>query len=221
MIESGHGGQGMRRQEAVADRSMEAQETGAPSGEPWSAISARLGVLQVLPDMMPNGPARAAVDMAAAVVAAGGRAVVASGGGPLVVDLMRCGAIHILVPFHNSGALARWTNIRRLVRLIRRHRISIVHARQPDSAWLARKAAEDGGCWFITTCHGFHDASTAAARRHNAVMAEASRVIAVSRTVAEHLRVHYPMPSGRLWIVPPGIDLIRFDPTRVGAERIA
>src|SRR5689334_7477293 len=151
----------MRRQEAVADRSMEASETEpqsavSPNWEPWSAISDRFGVLQVLPDMMPNGPARAAVDMAAAVVAAGGRAVVASGGGPLVVDLLRCGAEHILVPFHNTGTFARWSNIRRLLRLIRRHRISIVHARQPDSAWLARKAAEDGGCWFITTCHGFH-----------------------------------------------------------------
>ncbi len=216
----------MRRQEAVADRTMEAPQTepqsaGRQNWEPWSAISDRFGVLQVLPDMMPNGPARAAVDMAAAVVAAGGRAAVASGGGPLVVDLLRCGAAHILVPFHNTGTFARWSNIRRLVRAIRRHRISIIHARQPDSAWLALKAAETGGCWFTTTCHGFHDASTAAARRYNAVMAQASRVIAVSQTLAEHLRVHYPMPSGRLWVVPPGIDLIRFDPTHVGAERIA
>jgi glycosyltransferase involved in cell wall biosynthesis len=52
-------------------------------------------------------------------------------------------------------------------------------------------------------------------------MAQASRVIAVSETVAEYLRIHYPMPSGRLWVVPPGIDLMRFDPTRVSAERIA
>ncbi|HEX3065795.1 MAG TPA: glycosyltransferase, partial [Dongiaceae bacterium] len=136
----------MRRQEAVANRSMEAQDTEphsteSYSAESWSAVSARLGVLQVLPDMMPNGPARAAVDMAAAVVAAGGRAVVASGGGPLVVDLQRCGATHILVPFHNTGAFARWTNIRRLMKAIRRYRVAIVHARQPDSAWLALKAA--------------------------------------------------------------------------------
>jgi len=216
----------MRRQEAVANRSMEAQDTEphsteSYSAESWSAVSARLGVLQVLPDMMPNGPARAAVDMAAAVVAAGGRAVVASGGGPLVVDLQRCGATHILVPFHNTGAFARWTNIRRLMKAIRRYRVAIVHARQPDSAWLALKAAQYCGSWFITTCHGFHDASNAAARRHNAVMAQATRVIAVSDTVAQHLRMHYPMPNGRLWVVPPGIDLLRFDPRRVGAERIA
>jgi glycosyltransferase involved in cell wall biosynthesis len=203
----------MRRQEAATEDSH--------SMEPWSAVSARLGVLQVLPDMMSNGPARAAVDMAAAVVAAGGRSVVASGGGPLVVDLQRCGATHITVPFHNAGAFARWANVRRLMRAMKRHRIAIVHARVPETAWLAKKAAQICGAWFLVTCHGNHDTSTAAARRRNAVMAYAERVIAVSETVAEHLRMSYPMPSGRLSVVPPGIDLQRFDPARVSAERIA
>jgi glycosyltransferase involved in cell wall biosynthesis len=208
----------MRRQEAAVE---DGHDMNAHGQEPWSAISARLGVLQVLPDMMSNGPARAAVDMAAAVMAAGGRAVVASGGGPLVVDLLRCGATHILVPFQNTGAFARWANVRRLMKAMRQYRIAIVHARVPDSAWLARKAAQMSGAWFVVTCHGNHETSTAAARRRNAVMAYAERVIAVSETVAEHLRVNYPMPSGRLSVVPPGIDLQRFDPTRVSAERIA
>jgi len=203
----------MRRQEAAAGdtHSMEA----------WSAVSARLGVLQVVPDMMPNGPARATVDLAAAVVAAGGRAVVASGGGPLVVDLLRCGATHILVPFHHVSAFARWSNLRRLMRAIRKYRISVVHGRVPESAWLGKKAAQLSGAWFVVTCHGNHDVSSIVARRRNAVMAYAERVIAVSQTVADYLRANYPMPSGRLSVVPPGIDLLRFDPTHIGAERIA
>lgn len=202
-------------------RQSEAATDDTHNTEPWALVSARLGVLQVLPDMMSNGPARAAVDISAAVVAAGGRAVVASGGGPLVVDLHRCGATHILVPFHATGAFARWTNMRRLMRAIRRYRISIVHARVPDSAWLAKKAAQIAGAWFVVTCHGKHDAGSTAMRRRNSVMAYAERVLAVSETVAEHLRIHYPMPSGRLSVINPGIDLQRFDPARVGAERIA
>jgi glycosyltransferase involved in cell wall biosynthesis len=107
------------------------------------------------------------------------------------------------------------------MKAIRHYRIAIVHARVPESAWLAKKAAQYCGAWFVVTCHGNHDAGNPAARRRNAVMAYAERVVAVSETVAEHLRVHYPMPSGRLSVVPPGIDLQRFDPTRVSAERIA
>jgi glycosyltransferase involved in cell wall biosynthesis len=188
--------------------------------DPWSAVSARLGVLQILPDMMPNGPARATVDMAAAVVAAGGRAVVVSAGGPLVVDLLRCGATHILIPFHNASALARWANMRRLMRAMREHRIAIVHARVPETAWMAKKAAQVCGAYFVVTCHGNHDAGNPADHKRNAVMAYAERVIAVSQSVAEHMRAHYPMPSDRLTVVPPGIDLQRFDPSRVGAERM-
>ena len=119
-----------------------------------------------------------------------------------MVDLQRCGATHILVPFHNAGAFARWANVRRLMRAMKRHRIAIVHARVPETAWLAKKAAQICGIWFVVTCHGNHDTSTAAARRRNAVMAYAERVIAVSETVAEHLRTSYPMPSGRLSVVP-------------------
>jgi len=185
------------------------------STDPWDALSARLGVLQILPDLRVSGPARAAVDVAAAVAAAGGRAVVVSAGGPLVGDLLRCGATHVNETFHGEGAYGRWANFRKLTKLIRQHKISIVHVRVPAGAVLARKAADAMGCFFVATCHGMHEADGAGGDE----LAQAHRVIAVSHTVARHLSAHYPM-SGRLSVVPPGIDLQHFDPARVGAERI-
>ena len=164
-----------------------------------------------------SGPARAAVDVAAAVAAAGGRAVVVSAGGPLVGDLLRCGAIHVNETLAGEGAYGRWANFRKLTRLIRQHKISIVHVRVPTSAQLARRAADAMGCFFVATCHGMHETDGAAAQKGGDVLAQAHRVIAVSHTVARHLSAHYPM-SGRLTVVPPGIDLQRFDPARVTAE---
>jgi glycosyltransferase involved in cell wall biosynthesis len=189
------------------------------STDPWAAVSARLGVLQILPDLGVSGPARAAVDLAASVTAAGGRAVVASAGGPLVGDLLRCGATHITETFSGEGKLGRWANARKLDRIIRRHGISIVHVRVPANAWFYRKAADEAGCWFVATCHGLHETQGPAAAKGGAVLAQAHRVIAVSHTVARHLSAHYPM-VGRLSVVPPGIDLQRFDPARVTAERM-
>ncbi len=189
------------------------------STDPWAALSARLGVLQILPNMGVSGPARAAVDVAAAVAAAGGRAVVVSAGGPLVGDLLRCGAIHVNETLAGEGAYGRWANFRKLTRLIRQHKISIVHVRVPTSALLARRAADAMGCFFVATCHGMHETDGAAAQKGGDVLAQAHRVIAVSHTVARHLSAHYPM-SGRLSVVPPGIDLQRFDPARVTAERM-
>jgi glycosyltransferase involved in cell wall biosynthesis len=190
------------------------------SMDPWAAISARLGVLQVVPDMGPNGPARAAVDIAAGVVAAGGRAVVVSAGGRLVADLQRCGATHIVMPLAIDNAIGRWASLRKLVKLIREQRIAIVHARVPGPAWLAKQAAKEAGVFYTVTCHGLYEAETPDDAKRNGVLEEADRVIAVSETAAEHAASHHRIPGERPAVITPGIDLPRFDPTRVSAERI-
>src|SRR5215469_8721856 len=119
----------------------------------WATLSDRLGVLQMVTDLGPSGPARAAVDTAVGVVAAGGRAVVISAGGRLVADLLRCGATHIAMPLAGDNAIGRWTNARRLLKLIREHRISIVHTHSPAMASLARKLAQETGVFYTLTCH--------------------------------------------------------------------
>src|SRR5262249_44823861 len=183
------------------------------SMDPWAAISARLGVLQILPDLAPSGPARAAVDVAAGVVAAGGRAVVVSAGGRLVADLLRCGATHITMPLPADNGLGRRATARRLVKLIREHRISIVHARVPGAAWLSKRAAEEAGVPSTLTCHGlYEDASTDT--RRNGLLEQAAKVIAVSETAADHIMGRHRI-QGRPVVIAPGIDLARFDPTRV------
>ncbi len=187
--------------------------------DPWAAIAARLGVLQVLPELGPTGPARAAVDIAAGVVAAGGRAVVLSAGGRLVADLLRSGATHIVMPLAGDNALGRWTTVRRLVRVIAEHRISIVHARLPGASPLLREAAREAGAFYTVTCHGLLDRE-GSDPKHPDLLAEADRVIAVSRTAADHLMRHRHLPGGEPVVISPGIDLARFDPSRVGAERI-
>jgi glycosyltransferase involved in cell wall biosynthesis len=191
------------------------------STDSWASISARLGVLQVLPSMNANGPARAAVEAAAAVVAAGGRAVVAAANGPLVFDLLRCGAVPVDLPLEGDGKLARRAYLRRLLELIQEHRISIVHAREPETGWFAREAASQSRSWFVTTCHGSFDNSTPALQERHAVMTRANRIVAVSDSVARHLSGHFPLPGGEPLVIPPGLALPRFDPARVSGERMA
>jgi glycosyltransferase involved in cell wall biosynthesis len=188
--------------------------------DPWSTLSERLGVLQVVSDLGPNGPARAAVDTAMGVMAAGGRAVVVSAGGRLVADLLRCGATHIVMPLAGDNALGRWTGVRKAARLIQEHRISIIHVHSPAAAWLARKAAQETGAFYTLTCHGLYPPETFADLRRHGVLEGAKRVIAVSDTVADHLARHQGLSGGRAAVVSPGIDLPRFDPARVSAERI-
>ena len=55
-------------------------------------------LLQIVPTLAGGGLARATLDAAQAVIAAGGSAIVASPGGALVPDLLRLRATHLELP---------------------------------------------------------------------------------------------------------------------------
>src|SRR5262249_36168628 len=55
-------------------------------------------LLQIVPTLEGGGLARATLDAAQAVIAAGGSAIVASPGGSLVPDLLRLRATHLELP---------------------------------------------------------------------------------------------------------------------------
>jgi len=72
----------------------------------------------------------------------------------------------------------------------------------------------------VTTFHNAYGARTALKRRYNSVMARGERVIAISHFVADHAATVYGIERERLRVIPRGVDLASFDPTRVGAQRI-
>jgi glycosyltransferase involved in cell wall biosynthesis len=177
-------------------------------------------VLQVLPSLVTGGVERGTVEVAAALVAAGWTAVVASAGGAMVREVERVGATHLELPLASKNPLVMRANIGRLVEAIRRHRIDIVHARSRAPAWSALAAARRTGRHFVTTFHAAYGAGSWLKRRYNAVMAEGERVIAISDFVAAHAATTYRVPPERLRVINRGVDVQRFDPTRVSAERL-
>ncbi|MEQ8805020.1 MAG: glycosyltransferase, partial [Rhodospirillales bacterium] len=116
-------------------------------------------VLQVLPAMGAGGGVeRGTVEIAGAVVQAGGRALVAAASGPLVHDLTRVGAEHIDLPMDSKNPVTMWRNIDRLAQVIRAEKVDIVHARSRAPAWSAWAAARRTGAHFVTTFHGTYGA---------------------------------------------------------------
>lgn len=177
-------------------------------------------VLQVLPALVTGGAERGAIDIAGAVMADGGTAIIASEGGPMENDLKRLGALHLKMPLASKNPLVMHRNVARLVRAIESYKVDLVHARSRAPAWSARAAARRGGCHFITTFHAPYNFSSGLKKRYNAVMADGERVIAISDFVAEHVREHYKVDPRKLRVIHRGVDLARFDPDRVSAERM-
>jgi glycosyltransferase involved in cell wall biosynthesis len=177
-------------------------------------------VLQVLPALVAGGVERGAIDIAAAVAAAGGTAIVASEGGPLERHLARAGAHHIELPLASKNPRVMWRNIGRLVQVIERHGVDIVHARSRAPAWSARAAARRSGCHFVTTFHGTYNFNNPFKRIYNSIMTKGERVIAISDFIAHHIRQNYNVDPARVAVIQRGVDLEIFNPAQVAAPRM-
>jgi len=193
---------------------------GETSTEPTTAKPAGPVVLQVLPALAAGGVERGAIEIAAAVTEAGGTALVASEGGPLERYLVRAGAHHIELPLASKNPRVMWRNVGRLVEVIERFGVDIVHARSRAPAWSARAAARRCGCHFVTTFHGTYNFRGPIKRAYNAIMTKGERVIAISEFIARHIRDNYKVDPARIEVIHRGVDLDIFNPAQVTAPRM-
>ncbi len=177
-------------------------------------------VLQVLPSLVQGGVERTTVEMASAVVQAGGRAIVVSAGGPMEHDITRARAEHITLPVNSKNPFVMYANVAKLEKIIRDYSVDIVHARSRAPAWSAWAAAKRTGVPFVTTFHGTYSLGGGLKRRYNAIMIRGERVIANSAFIAGHIRKNYGIEAAKLRIIHRGVDLDRFDAQKVSAERV-
>ncbi|MCH8238307.1 MAG: glycosyltransferase family 4 protein, partial [Proteobacteria bacterium] len=193
----------------------------AAEGRPKTSIESAT-ILQVLPALgVAGGVERGTVEIAQAIVAKGGRSLVVSSGGARTHELKRVHAEHIELPVHSKNPFVIYANIDRLARIIAAEKVDIVHARSRAPAWSAYYAAKRQGVPFMTTFHGTYGASNNLKRRYNSVMTRGERVIAISRFIGGHLHQNYGVPANKIRIIHRGVNLDRFDPSKVTAERVA
>jgi glycosyltransferase involved in cell wall biosynthesis len=177
-------------------------------------------VLQVLPELAGGGVERGTVEIARALTQAGWGAVVVSSGGGMVHELARVGAEHITLPVDSKNPLVMWKNAGRLAEVIRSSGVDLVHARSRAPAWSAFLAARRTKRPFVTTFHAAYGRGNPAKNAYNAIMAKGQRVIAISKFLAGHVSEHYGVEPPRLVTIPRGVDLKRFNPGAVSAERV-
>lgn len=169
----------------------------------------RLTIVQILPALDAGGVERGTLEMARALVAAGHRSIVISSGGRLVAQLEREGSEHITLSVHRKS-IASLFQVRPLRRFIEEIKPDIIHARSRVPAWIAwlalRKIPEATRPRFITTVHGLYSVSP-----YSAIMTRGDKVIAISGTVRDYIRQHYPRcPEDRIVLIHEGIDPVDF-----------
>ncbi len=163
-------------------------------------------ILQVVPELETGGVERTAVDIAQACKARGWRALVASAGGRLVDELEAAGGEHIAMPLATKNPFIMGANAGRLAEIIRREKVSIIHARSRAPAWSALYAARKTGTPFATTYHGAYGQKNALKAFYNSVMARGDAVIANSHYTAGLIRARHPV-AGEMTVIHRGTDI--------------
>lgn len=161
-------------------------------------------ILQILPALELGGVERGTVDLAKALKARGEGAVVISGGGALVAELQKEDIPHYTLPVGQKSIFSLLL-VGRIVEIIQKENVDLVHARSRVPGWLAWLAARKAGIPFITTCHGYYSHHLM-----SYVMGWGKRVIVPSQVIARHMIQDFGVPPERIVLIPRGVDLSQF-----------
>ncbi|MDZ4322908.1 MAG: glycosyltransferase family 4 protein [Alphaproteobacteria bacterium] len=191
---------------------------------PYGSFNKHPTILQVIPALKSGGVEIETLEIATAILAAGGRPIIASAKGDLSKDPRTKGVILKILPLNTKNPLQIWRNAKLLKKLIRNEKVDIVHARSRGPAWSAFKAAKETGIPFITTYHAAYKSRSFFKTLYNSVMAAGDRVIAISPFIEQHIKTQYTRfrwfnPS-KLRLIPRGIDLAYFNPKTVSSEQV-
>jgi glycosyltransferase involved in cell wall biosynthesis len=184
------------------------------------ALPSDFTLLQVVPELETGGAEQSTLDLTRAVVQAGGRVIVASRGGRMAPKLEAMGGRLVRIPAKSKNPLVIAANAWRLARVIRREKVSLVHARSRAPGFSALWAARATGIPFIATYHGIYKAKGRLKRWYNAVMTRGPLVIANSEFTRAHVIAEHGVAPERVVTIPRGVDLVRFDPAAVRPERV-
>ncbi len=178
-------------------------------------------VLQILPALVNDHAGRAAVNVANTLLVSGARAIIASGGGRLVGELQALGGEWLQVPGATFNPVRLMGNARKLAEVVASEHVDIVHAYSGPTAWVGRAAIRDSSALLVTSYFGRPLPGMGAASYYQAALGRGARVLVDSEYAADLIAARHGVAHARMVAMPRAIDVGRFDPPAVSAERIA
>jgi glycosyltransferase involved in cell wall biosynthesis len=191
---------------------------------PGRALSRRLPgatVLQIVPALVDEPAARAAVNVASALLRSGARAIVAAEPGMLVGQLQALGGEWVRLHSRTLNPLKLRSNAHRLSELIAGERVDVVHAYSGPAAYSARNAIGETAAWLVTSYLGAPPAGLDLGSLYQGSLVRGHRTLADSDYAADLIVQRYGIDPSHVIAIPRSIDTARFDPTAVSAERLA
>ena len=140
-------------------------------------------LLQVLPHLNSGGMVSGAIEIANFLSKSGGKSIVVSSGGYRENEILRNKCISIHLPVNKKNPISILRNKKRLIDIINKYNVNIVHARSRAPAWSSYLAAKFCNVAFVTTFHGTYGTENFLKKKYNRVMLKGEVVIAISRFI--------------------------------------
>jgi glycosyltransferase involved in cell wall biosynthesis len=169
-------------------------------------------ILQILPALNEGGVERGTVELSRELVRLGHTSTVVSSGGRLAAAVERDGGRHVTLDVKSKNPLTAPTRAAALRRALAAAAPDVVHFRSRVPGWLFAMANRRLGLPSVSTVHGFNSVNA-----YSRIMTAGLRVICPSTALAEFVTAHYGTPSGKIRIIPRGVDPLLFDPARADA----
>lgn len=163
-------------------------------------------LMYLLPALSSGGVEQVVLELCQGIAGQGeAECVVVSAGGGMVELIESTGARHIRRPLEKKSPFLI-KEIWRLAKLLQREAPDIVHVHSRIPAWVAHFALRllppGRKPVLVSTFHGFHSVNN-----YSAIMTHGAAVIAVSRSMREHILTHYPhTPAERIRVIPNSVD---------------
>jgi len=184
------------------------------------AFARPLTALIVAPTLHAGAADAGAIDLTRILTANGHRAIVVSNGGRLEDDVAAAGAEFIRLDVADFNPIFITRAAFALARIVRARRCDVIHAHGRAAAWAGYLAARMTGVPLITTWYKGYREQNVFKRLYNSAMVRGVRVIAVSDQIAELIAERYALPPQHIAVVPASIDMVRFDPAAISADRL-
>ncbi len=182
-------------------------------------VAEKRTIVQIVPEMDEGGVEGETLDFAIYLAKMGHRSIVISGGGRLVSQLELHGVTHVLWKDIGTKSTRCLKYIKKLRSFLLAEKVDVLHLRSRLPAWIGYLA------WrpldpltrpaLVTSFHGFYSVNA-----YSTIMTRGERVIAVSKTIHDHILNNYKVNPDRIELIYGGYNVCDFDPERVTADRI-
>mgnify|MGYP001407433766 FL=1 len=183
-------------------------------------MQSKISVLQVIPQLDVSGASQGCIDIANYLIENNHNCIVMTHSGIRVEDTKNKGIRVIISPVHSKNPITIFLNIFRLLKIVRKYQIDIIHVRSRAPAWSCFFASKFSGKKFISTFHGTYNFNNIMKKFYNSIMLRTDGTIAISEFIENQIKNQYSITPKYLKVIYRGINTKIFNSNNVNSERI-